>query len=98
DRNVTGVQTCALPIWPIADGIGQDLGGFLIFFLQCDDAALGTGGLHQLAERPDDVVGVVKHVMLVGVQKGLAFAAVGDNRVGVGDRKSVGGGQWGDAR
>ena len=59
---------------PIADGIGQDLGGFLVFFLQCDDAALGTGGLHQLTERPDDFVGVVKHVMLVGVQKGLAFA------------------------
>jgi len=69
---------------PIADGIGQDLSGFLVFFLQCDDAALGTGGLHQLTERPDDFVGVVKHVMLVGVQKGLAFAAVGDNRVGVG--------------
>ena len=31
---VAALRHCSTDYWPIADGIGQDLSGFLVFFLQ----------------------------------------------------------------
>jgi len=60
---------------------GEMVNDFGVLAFERDDSARGSGDLDQGRERPDDVGRVVHHMMLIGMEQRLAFAAVGDDRV-----------------